>query len=116
MVIYPSSGHRFPQNGLHAFSPSVIFFYDEQEACTGAMKLKPSGIRNDLVSEAQQTISKPGFRVDTFKLAEKLVAVLRPLLFGQSQHKIRSQNNSPESLQSSELRSVEISESLNESA
>ena len=80
------------------------------------MKVKPSGMRSDLVSQAQQTISTPGFSVDTFKLAEKLVAVLRPLLFAQGHCKIRPQNNSPESLQSSELHSVEISESLNESA
>jgi hypothetical protein len=112
----PSFGHLLSENGLRAFSTPVIFIYCEQRAFTGAIEVKPPGIRKELVSHAQQTISKPGFRVDTFKLAEKLVAVLKPMLFGQGRYKIKPQDHSSEDSQSSELRTVELSESLNESA
>jgi hypothetical protein len=78
--------------------------------------VKRSGIRKELVANAQQTISKPGFTVDTLKLAEKLVAALKPMLFGQGRHQINPEHNSPENLQSSEPQTVETSESLNESA
>ena len=78
--------------------------------------MKPPNIRKEVVAEAQQTISKPGFTVDTLKLAERLVAVIGPMLFGQSGARIRPQNPSIEDSQASESRAVESSESLNESA
>jgi hypothetical protein len=78
--------------------------------------VKPPNIRKELVAEAQQTISKPGFTVDTFKLAERLVAVIGPMLFGQGRSKATPQKHSIEDSQASESRAVGSSESLNESA
>lgn len=63
--------------------------------------MKPQNIRQELVAHAQRTISSQGFTVDTLKLAERLIAVIGPILFGQGRYKINSQGASPEDLQSS---------------
>jgi hypothetical protein len=77
--------------------------------------VKPQSIRKELVAHAQQTISSPGFKVDTLKLAESLVTVIAPALFGQARYKINSGCAAPEDAQSSKSRPVASSESLNES-
>jgi hypothetical protein len=112
---FASFGHLFLKNRLHAFSTPVEF-YCELWAYAGAIEVKPPNIRKEVVAEAQQAISKPGFTVDTLKLAERLVAVISPMLFGQSRARVKSQKHSPEDSQASESRAVESSESLNESA
>jgi hypothetical protein len=78
--------------------------------------VKPPNIRKEVVAEARQTISKPGFTVDTLKLAERLVAVIGPMLFGQSRYKVKPQEPSPEDSQALESPAVASSKSLNESA
>lgn len=75
--------------------------------------MKPQSIRKEFVAHAQRTISSPGFTVDTYKLAERLVAAIAPLLFDQCRSKINSQCAPPDGSQSSKPRAVESSASLN---
>lgn len=77
--------------------------------------MKPPNIRKEVVAQAQRTISLPGFKVDTRKLAERLVAVIGPMLFRQRADKTTSQASALDS-QSAKSRSAKSSESLNESA
>jgi hypothetical protein len=76
--------------------------------------VKPPNIRKELVAEAQETISKPGFTVDTVKLAERLVAVIGPMLFGQSRYKVKPQP--VEAARALESPAAAPSESSNEAA
>jgi hypothetical protein len=76
--------------------------------------VKPQSIRKEFVARARRTIAAPGFTVDTLKLAERLVAVLTPVLCGPGGYKTNPLSAPPEDSQFSKPRSVESSAPLNE--